>query len=375
MKLRNTRSAAGAAALLALVATSVQAANDDDKLQTSFSGFGTIAATTTDSSKSEYITSSTQFKGASNSLDIGLNSMLGLQGVVRFGERFSVTGQALAKRVEGKDFDIGAEWLYGQYRVADGVDMRLGRVVLPVFSLSDSRNVTYAQPWLRQPNEVYGGHPFSTLDGIQGLWTHSVGAVVLSAQASYGKTDANVQIPGLGVTAIPARNVSNFSASAEMGAWSVRVASTRVTSPLSLPLTPTTTLHYDVRDKFTQLGAQYDDGHAIVMGEWAKRTQNNVPGMSGPAVASNSWYAAAGWRFGSWTPLIRYARYKNTSSINPGADTSSIGVSLRYELARNVAAKLQWDRYDAAAVNAFKTPAATKGTKVNVLGVGVDFVF
>lgn len=363
-----------AAALLACACAATHAA-DTGKLQTSFSGFGTIATTTTDSASYQYKTSATQFKGASNRMDIGLNSVLGLQGIVRFDDKFTVTAQALAKRVGNKDFDIGAEWLFGQYHAAEGVDLRLGRVVLPAFSLSDSRNVTYSQPWLRSPTELYSSHPFSTLDGVQALWTRSFGGVVLSTQASYGSVEAIVSAPGFGELTVQGKDVVNLNATVEVNAWSLRLAQTRLTTPFTLPLNQSTVVNYNIQDRFTQLGLQYDDGRAIVISEWVKRTENSAPGLGRPFIAATAWYAAAGWRFGDITPMVRYVRFRDDGSLSRLGTTSSVGTSVRFELARNVAAKLQWDRYDATTSTVFIVPATSTGTKVNVFGAGLDFVF
>ncbi len=48
--------------------------------------------------------------------------------------------------------------------------MRLGRLPLPVFLVSDFRQVGYANTWIRPPIEVYGQVPLDNVDGLDVLY-------------------------------------------------------------------------------------------------------------------------------------------------------------------------------------------------------------
>lgn len=360
--------ACGTALGLGLATSTVQAGDSD--ISTIVSGYGTIAGTMTDKSSAEYMSNLQQFKGATNELDIGGESRFGLQGVVNFGPKFSFTAQVLASRAGNKDFDIATEWLFGQYTPTPGLDLRLGRVVMPTFLLSDTRNVGYASTWLRAPNEVYSLMPFKTMDGAQLLWRKSVGPAVVSTQLSYGKSETTIDTP-LGVFDVQAQNIISMAFGVEIGDWTVRASQSRMDSPTSL----SPTINYSNHDRFLSLGAQYDNGTAVVMSEWTRRTQGDVPGLGIPLIASTSWYVAAGWRIDKFTPMVRYAIAKADGSLVTYPTKPSVGLMLRYDAMRNVALKVQVDRYDASNSNAFKVPQATPGTKVDVLTVGADFVF
>src|SRR5690606_32482283 len=93
----------------------------------------------------------------------------------------------------------GVEWLFAQYSPTTNVDLRLGRVVLPAFMISDSRNVGYAQPWLRAPLEVYSQLPMSTLDGAQVNWRIPVGGAIVTIQPTYGSSASNSSSGGTAV--------------------------------------------------------------------------------------------------------------------------------------------------------------------------------
>jgi predicted porin len=309
-------------------------------------------------------------------MDTGVDSRLGLQGTVKFSPEFTFVAQMLASRLGDKDFDVHAEWLYGQYTPFAGLDIRLGRVVLPTFMISDTRNVGYAQTWFRAPTEVYGPLPLTNLDGIQGQWRVNAGPVTLNTQLSYGNTSVDAKANGLGLT-FSTEDMANVNFSAEYGDWLARVGYTYINAPLTLPVIPGG-LSFQLKDNFYSAGLQYDNGSVIVLTEWAKRKEKNFAELGDvPLNEETAWYVAAGYRFGKLTPMLRYSKIKvdDTASLIKLPDNDVIGASLRYDVARNVALKLQVDRYDASNLYGFTAPAATKGTKVNVVSFGADFVF
>jgi hypothetical protein len=363
-------------ACAAVVATGFAAPTraSDNGITTTVSGYGTVAGTFTSSDKVEYTTSAEQFRGASNRLDIGLQSRLGVQAVVKFGPEFSFTGQALAKRRGDKDFDIGAEWLYGQYTPMPGLDLRLGRVVMPTFLLSDTRNVGFAAPWLLPPADVYAPMPYSTMDGIQASWRFALGSASVSTQVGYGAASTTVFTP-VGTLDVHARDVVSAALAVEWGDWTARLANTRTPAAVSLPLGPGMSIDYINKDNFASAGVQYDNGTTIVMSEMTKRTENDVPGLGMPISATTNWYVALGWRFGKFTPMVRHVASRTNGSLISAPDQKGDGLSLRYDVARNVALKAQIDRYDASNLSAFKVPLTASGQKINVFSFGADFLF
>lgn len=387
IRLSKAASSVGAA-ILALLGSQAHSA---DGIQYRFSGYGTLAGTVTDQSDREFRTSMNQSKGVTDKLDLGADSRLGLQGVVDFGSGFTVVGQALAQRrrydgdvKSNRDFDIGLEWLFAQYSPTSNVDLRLGRVVLPAFMISDSRNVGYAQPWLRAPLDVYAHMPLSNLDGVQVNWRIPVGTAIITLQPSYGTAHSNIS-SGTVVIDADAKPAYSLNATLEWGDWLARVGQVRGTTGIENvsinPFLPA--LNYDMKDKFTSAGVQYDNGTAVVMGEFAQRRQNDVPLLGRPLAESDSWYLAGGWRFGKWLPMLAYSQTKDKLT---DVKTDATSVSLRYDLMTNVALKVQVSRYKALDSRAFVSAAqdntllggskdADYNDRVNVFSFGVDFVF
>lgn len=171
-------------------------------------------------------------------------------------------------------------------------------MVLPVFLLSDSLNVGYAAPWLGAPLHLYSSQPMSNLDDVQANWRDSFGDVNLSAQATYGKAEAYGVLPHLGSFHIDSKDTYAFSATAEYRDWTARVDTVR----LNTPFTGIPDIEPTIHDKYVSAGPQYDNGSALVLAEWAKRTQKAMP-FVGKVIEGKYAYVAAGWRFGSVLPM------------------------------------------------------------------------
>jgi len=346
-----------------------------DGISTSVTGYGTVGGTFTSDGNYAYFHKETELAGASNSLDIGLDSRIGVQAVVSFDSQWSVTAQELAKLRGSDNFDPGTEWLFAQYQPVSDLKLRLGRVVLPVFLLSDTLNVGYAAPWFNAPNDVYYAEPYEYLDGGQVLWRHSLGAFQLTLEGTYGETDATL---GLAGTEVTAKSKNTFDAVVSLS-WRnllVRYAETRLNSATRVFLSATETLSLTDIDRFHCAGLQYDDGKALLMSEWIKRSENNLVGYNKPFVEDTSWYIAAGWHFGKFMPLASYSVLNITNSVvQNAARYTSWGASLRYDVVRNVDLKLQVNRAQAGDSAYWVVPNPSSNERVNVYSFGADFVF
>ena len=358
------------AVLTLTAATSTQA-----DVTTTFSGFGTVGGSFTSNSDYAFRHDASEFTGASNQFDIGLESRLGLQAKLDFGSGFSVTAQEVFRQRGDTDFDPGTEWLYAQYSPDSDWQVRLGRVVLATFLFSDSRQVGFAEPWFRSPVEVYAALPFNNVDGGQVSWQTSVGRFVFGAEATYGNTSGLFQAGGLSITS-HAHDILNVAGTVNYGDFLVRVARTSLSVPTALPLSATDTLDYQLRETFTSVGGQYDNGQAVVIGEWAKTQQNSAPLLNEPLSASTQWYAAAGWHFGKFLPLVLYGHVKEQQSLlySP-SQFGSWSANLRYDVASNIALKAEISRAQASNAQYWVTSNTASNAYVNVYSLGVDFVF
>ena len=373
--MREPFAAAGHAAFALILMGLATITRAGDGISTTISGYGTVGGTYTSDGAYAYHHDVTEFTGAANRFEVGLESRLGVQAVFDFGSGFSVTAQEVARRRGSEDFELGTEWLYLQYSPTPDWQFRVGRVVLATFLLSDSREVGYAATWFRAPNEIYGSDPFNSLDGGQVLWRHNLGPAVLKLQSSYGNTKASIQFNGQTFSG-ETNYVFNASASIEYENILLRVAQTKINSPITLPLSATYSVSFNVQDKYNTVGLQYDDGKAIVIGEWAKRSEPAGPGLPLPLAGSSQWYLAGGWRFGKLTPMLIYAVEKSDEAlVNPAGNFRTWSANLRYDVIRNVALKAEVSRPQAANAVYWVTPNYASSERVNVYSFGADFVF
>ena len=344
-------------------------------ITTTFSGFGTDGGSFTSDSAFAFHHDASEYTGASNQFDIGLESRLGLQGSADFGSGFSITAQEVFRERGSDEFNPGTEWLYVQYSPDSDLQIRMGRVVIPVFLFSDSRQVGYAAPWFRSPNEVYGAFPFDFVDGGQITWQKSLGQFTVALQGTTGSTSGTFQSGTLTIVT-NAKDIFNESLSVTYGDLLVRIAQTTLSSPNSLPLTPTFTLNYQGHATFLSAGAQYDNGHAVLIGEWVDSKESNAPILNEPLTASKSWYASAGWRFNKFLPLVTYAStHEEQSILSPPYTKGTWSASLRYDVVSNLALKAEVTRAQASNGLYFINPNTTSDEHVNVYSIGADFVF
>jgi hypothetical protein len=346
-----------------------------DETTITVSGYGTIGGTLTSDGNFAYRHDSTEFIGATNQLDIGVDSRLGVQAVLEYGDSLSVTAQEVFKRRGSSNFDPGTEWFYAQYSFTPYVDVRLGRVAIDTFLLSDSINVGYAAIWFNAPNEIYASEPFKFLDGAQGHWATYLGDVKVKLEGAFGQSSVNLIVGGQTVIQ-SAKNAANAALSIEYRNWLLRVAYTDISAPLTLPLGATHSLTYTTHDHFAAIGSRYDDGRAVLLGEWTHRTQNDIPTLGKPLAAGAEYYAAAGWHLHKFTPMVVFGVYRSSSQLiaPPGEYKSWTGV-LRYDLFHNVALKAQVTRTGAGNTRFWVTPNFTSNENVNVYSFGADFVF
>ena len=361
---------------LAVAATLAATTAARADITTTFSGFGTVGGSFTGNSDFSYNHDASEYVGASNQFDIGLESRLGLQGKVDFGEGFSVTAQEVFRLRGSNQFDPGTEWLYVQYSPDADFQIRLGRVVLPVFLYSDSRQVGYAAPWFRAPNEVYASFPFNYVDGGQVTWQKSLGRFTVSLQGTTGTTSGTFNTSNNLTVVVNGHDIFNESVSVTYGDLMLRVAQTTMKSPNSIPLTPTFTLDYVEHATYLSAGAQYDNGHAVVLGEWVNSKQGPLPVFNEPLTANKAWYASMGWRFSKFLPLVTYSStHEEQSLLSDPYTKGSWSASLRYDVVSNIALKAEVTRAPGSDGIIFTTDDPTTREHVNVYSLGADFVF
>jgi predicted porin len=359
------------AVALALAATTAARAD----ITTTFSGFGTVGGSFTSDSNFSYRHDASEFLGTTNQFDVGLESRLGLQGKVDFGNNFSITAQEVFRERGSNEFDPGTEWLYVQYAPTSDWSFKMGRVILPVFLYSDSRQVGYAAPWFRAPQEVYDQFPFDYLDGGQISWQHTLGEFTVALQSTIGNTSGTFQDGAISFVT-NAHDIFNESVSVTYGDLLLRIANTSMIVPSNLQLSPTFTLDYQEKEKIVTAGAQYDNGHVVLVGEWVKTKENYVQGFGEPLTEATAYDVTAGWRFGKLLPTVTYGNdHEEQSLLSAPYTKASWSATLRYDVVSNIALKAEVTTAKANNGLFWATPNPTSDENVRVYSLGADFVF
>jgi hypothetical protein len=333
-----------------------------------FSAFGTFGAVVTDNDEVRFHSSTRQARGAGTSPSLGVDSRLGLQANATLNSTFSAVGQLLVSRRDD-GLKAQAEWLYGQAEVAPWLKLRVGRMVLPVFLVSDSRNVGYATHWVRAPSEVYGLYPASAFDGGQAQFQSDWGNTHITLQASVGTSKVDVYAFG-SRSSEDLKNLYSLNLVVERGNWTFRLGdtegrNTEISGPsVSLPA---------YTDSFRGAGIAYDDGKTLVQAEYViRRTSNDS------ALDMDGYYVTAGYRLGAWTPYVTYSHYEPKGTLLTGLpSTRTMAAGLRWDAMRNVAVKTQIESTQNNGLN-FINPGPESvplARKVNMFTLLVDFVF
>jgi hypothetical protein len=386
------------------------------------SGFGTGALTWTNTDKAEFGRPN-QASGATKDVTTGVDSNFGVQADYAVNSWLSVTGQGLVRKDAQDDFGAELAWAFAKAKVSDDVAIRVGRMGLPAFMISDYRNVGYANTMLRPPAEVYSQMLFNTVDGADVIWQHSYGDTTYTAQFAVGKSKVDIA----GGPSLEGRRVTALNLVAEHGPLTVRFGRVdghltlnnsaslatllgslnKVAAGYKFPQAAQLATDVDVRDKkasFTSLGATLDWNNIVVQSEYAKRKTDSYINDT------TSWYVMGGYRIGKFLPYYSHAKLSIDGNVHngmpaacpagyPAACTPTLaalngivanlrytGVSqgeqqtdtlgLRWDFHSSVALKVQFDRV---------RPSKTAGLLINaqpgfkgpvtVGAVALDFVF
>ncbi len=339
----------------------------------SYNGFGTAAIARTDTNDATYA-EMPQSVGATKNLDYKTDSKLALQLSMTPTAWLSGTAQALSEQTTGPDFQTRFEWAFVKVKPASGLSVRGGRLYLPTFLASDSRNVGYSNTWLRAPLEVYGQAVFTTFNGYDVTYEHTVGPFSLNVSALAGSTVNLVPAP-FGAAWLRGHNLRGINATVDMDFLSVRVSHVRTDVDLQINQAILMKSFYT----FDSIGAVYDRGGMLVQGEFIERKtgsdEANIHGL----------YVLGGYHAGRWTPYALYATDRTPGGFGrraegtvmlPQANEHTLSGGLRLDVVPSVDVKIQFDHVVAFPNGApFIRVQPGFEHQANVLSIATDFVF
>ena len=347
MRFRSSLLAAAVCAALPTVSSAVDF---------SYNGFSTAGYSEIDEDGVLY-RSATNKEAIDSSGSLKYDSILGLQGTVRFDDSWSVTAQGVVKTQPDGDFGPSLDWAYVKWQPMSNLAIRGGLTRPPTFMFSDSVYLGYANTWARPPLEVYGISPVYQMTGVDAVWSVNAGAVKVTVQPYAGIGELTLPMAAGGDASIDVKDWYGLAVTGEIGSFTGRIGYHTKTydgemrSTQGLVNTIRAAGYRDVAAKvgfdgnkspILNIGAQFDNGRTFVISEYAQRSSERVvvSELSGA-------YLTAGHRFGNFAPYATFATLKvdspRTTNLIPR--TSIVGAALDTQLDGIVAATSDQDSY------------------------------
>ena len=416
MRMRRSNKTKLAALALAFVATGALAQTPT----WSFSGYGTLGVVRSDNDRADYLVDAFKPSGPGFTREWNPEVDSRIAGQVTAGFTPTITGvvQVIVQQRHDESWEPTVEWANVKWQVTEDFSVRVGRVVLGTFMVTDSRRVGYANTWVRPPVEVYSLVPVTNNDGVDASYRLPLADSSVTFQVTTGRSDSKFpNASGFDAGKAEARKLVALAATYERGPLTARVNYGEGKLTIAAfepafeafrafgPLGEAIAARYAVKDRkvdFLGVGASYDPGPWFAMAEWSHFNTHSIVGER------KAWYVSGGMRFGRWTPYATYASLETVSNrsdpglpvaalppqvqpvaaqlnaalnaqlaLGPMQETVSVGV--RWDFARNAALKLQYDRVDlgAGSVGTFGRvqPGFEPGGRVGIFSAAVDFVF
>jgi hypothetical protein len=183
---------------LLLISTTIMA-EEDSQSAWSLKGFGTFAATGTDTDNIGFYRDQSQSQDVTNHWSITSDSRLGLQLDWRATDSLQAAVQWVARDHVGNFFEQNLDWAFLRWQLPKELDIRVGRLGSDFVLMSDYRNIGYVYPWMRPPHEFYANIPFYHFDGmdVAKKFSSNDGYLTFKAFGGYMHNEISSHLSGL----------------------------------------------------------------------------------------------------------------------------------------------------------------------------------
>ncbi len=341
-------------------------------------GFGTLGVSHSSQGLGDYVPDGTFPKGPGLNSDwaAGNDSRIGVQMSANFTPKISAVLQVVSEYEADSNYQPGVEWANIKYSFTPDAYIRVGRIALPTFLYSDSREIGYSFPWIHPPVDLYRQLPMTNSDGLDASCRFEIGEAMNSIRMIYGssKTDRPISTS-------TSKNLRGIFDKLEYGPATLRVGYQERESSYHSDLTGVTGAW--IPDSDLSIGASYDTGDWFAISEW----------MQGKSTTKlNAMYFSAGRRINQYTPYLTYSR-NSPASFLPGfpaptaseinrakKSESTVSLGVRWDLMKNADVKLQLDQVhlsDNSNGYLANVPAGVilYGSRFRVISAVLDFVF
>ncbi|MYM63659.1 hypothetical protein [Pseudomaricurvus sp. HS19] len=352
-------------------------------------GFGTLGISHSDSEQYGWRPTMDLDGSYDGQWEVANNSILGLQLDGVFNPRLKGSLQVVARQRQHNGLEDVLEWAYLGYDLSPGLELRLGRMGLSNYLLSDYRNVRFAQLWTHPPTEYYGQLPQHHSDGVDITYSHHDGDGLWRWRTGMGTTDLAFYVgdafPGSGGEVDSVDMIPGYlsALSYETQNWRAQISVTAARmeedyasgQPLRDAYAYLESLgfegaadyagRWETRGKWVYYGAAgvaYDNGQLLVQAELnqidseAETINSSVNGYLsvGRRMAALTLYGVYGYAHsnGDASRAPRYpvpggaelAVVSDLVSVTTRANQQTLALGLRWDLHPQLALKGQWDR-------------------------------
>jgi len=383
-------------ATLSLADIAVASENDSGF---SLHGFGTLGMARTTSDELEFVRDLSQPSGIKKHWDGRSDSVFGLQGAWQVTPQLSAVVQATAKYRYDRSYNPEIAWAYVRYEPTPSVTLRLGRLGTEFFMMADSRWVGYSYLTVRPPGDYFWYLPFYSIHGGDAAYSLSLGESLLRFKAFYGNSEGKIPLADRQWD-IKGSPMTGASVEYQYSSWQVRASYANIHFKNDLPIggvlqayspDPSASANYlattNRRTDYYSLGVVYDQGPLQV-----QLMLNRIEQGNNTLENSEGGYVLAGYRVGEVTPYLGYSWVRSEQRNTAGryaietrimadshSDQKTTIVGMRWDFARNMALKAQWDAIRGETTSIFpyrNDPASGRWSgSMDVYSLTFDFIF
>ena len=374
------------------------------------SGFGTLGAMQTNTDQVEVTRDQSQQHGATDSLSLKQDSLIGLQAYYKANESLDFVVQGVSRYGPHASYRPELMAAFGRYAITPNFGIRAGRIGTEFYMLADSRLVGYSYLTVPPRREFFPTLPFQSPDGADSTAPAPFPDGILKGRVFLGQSGEEAPAAGdfLDLSESP---LTGAYLDYQTGHWQWRLTYAQIKFKDDIPGfigTLRTTLSQvgtpeaaaageaislkDTASRFYSLGAVYDQGPLQVQGMVVEMQHDS-------AIYQDSLgaYVVAGYRIGQFTPYagvawIRSQAKHGDSGLPDGAPLSqalqqaiarthmeqtTFTLGTRWDFHRNMALKAQVDFVRGSSDSLFLYPISNEAFdgKLNVYSVSLDFVF
>jgi hypothetical protein len=359
------------------IANAVAGENYSPKV--TLSGFGTLGVSHSSMYYGDYTLDSTVPKGSSLSENWSFGNDTRIAGHVNaeFSPRVSAVLQVVTEYHTPNTYQPEVEWANVKYAFTPDMFIRFGRIALPTFLNSDSRDVGYTYVWIHPPVELYRQLAIMQSDGVDAGYRNVIGGAENTFRVLFFGKNKLERENNISTS----KDMWGFFDTIDYGPTTLHVGYQERSSSSENIQTGVTGPW--IKNSDLSVGAQYDPGNWFAVSEWIQRKSTNK---------ISAMYVSGGYRINRLTPFATYAQ-NSPGSFLPGfpppsansirlanRSQSAISLGVRWDFMKNTDFKFQYDQVKLSdSSNGFlaNVPAGVNlyGAKFHVVSAVFDFVF